>query len=122
MLPYADTDFFLALIKSEDRLKNSALQKLNQFKGRIWTSSASVIECLFVTVRAGLDPEIIVGSIFQIAAVIDLPQSVAFKAAHFIKHDKVNVLDAFHAAFSEEDQIISSDTVYDKLGLKRIPL
>ena len=39
----------------------------------------------------------------------------------YILEDGVGVLDAFHAAHTEE-AIISSDSVYDKLGLKRIRL
>ncbi|MEZ0319946.1 MAG: PIN domain-containing protein [Pyrobaculum sp.] len=41
---YADTDFFLALLKEGDRLHNKALEILEKYKGRITTSVITFVE------------------------------------------------------------------------------
>ena len=43
-------------------------------------------------------------------------------AAHYMKAKNVNVFDAIHAGYCIRSTIISSDKVFDRLGLKRIAL
>jgi len=121
-VPYADTDFFLAIIKDSDWLKESALKKYSEYRGRIWTSAATLIEIMFFAKKVGLDAEEVVVDALDIAELRGADRSTFLLAAHYVKHKGTNVLDALHAAFCGNDEIISSDAVFDELGLKRIKL
>ena len=115
---YADTDFFLALLKGSDWLKANALRLLNKYRNDIHTSEVTYVELMLLSQKYHLDPVSVVADVMAITKTND---TTYLKAAHFIKENKVNVFDAFHAAHIE-DGIISSDSVYDRLGLKRIRL
>ena len=115
---YADTDFFLALLKGSDWLKANALRLLNKYRNDIHTSEVTYVELMLLSQKYHLDPVSVVADVMAITKTND---TTYLKAAHFIKENKVNVFDAFHAAHIE-DGIISSDSVYDILGLKRIRL
>lgn len=119
-MAYADTDFFLALLKSSDSLKFGAEEALERHKGNLTTSIATFIELAFVARDFDLDIENLFSGALQLAECRD--GDSAMVAAHYLKHKKVGVLDAFHAALSGGEPIISSDKVFDRLGLKRIPL
>lgn len=119
---YADADFFLALIKSSDWLKSGAEEIYRKNKGNIITSYITIAEVLFVIRRIDLDPEIVVESIFKISEVEDLTKTEAMTVAHLMKHEKMNVFDAFHAVLARNRVIISSDEIYDKIRLERIKL
>ncbi|AMM53360.1 PIN domain-containing protein [Pyrococcus kukulkanii] len=115
---YADTDFFLALLKPQDWLKENAKRILKEYGGQITTSVATFIELMFLSKKFNLDPVELTVSVMEICKIRD---ERLIKAALYIKHYGLTVLDAFHAAFSE-GVIISSDSVFDKIGLKRIRL
>jgi predicted nucleic acid-binding protein len=120
-MPYADSNFFLALIKKQDWLNESAEKLLDRYKGEIWTSEWALIEILMLTEKFGLDPENVVNSILQLAKFdgnTDLIRSVA----HLMKDEKMRTFDALHAVSCKGDSIISSDPIFDKVGLKRIKL
>ena len=121
-MPYADSDFFLALLKPEDWLKVPAKNLLKQYKGRIWTSQLAVIEIFMIAKRLDLDVENIASAIFELSDVRGISKDVVLGAAHLIKKEGVSVFDAFHSMTCGEDSIISSDSVFDKIGIKRIPL
>ena len=112
---YADTDFFLALLKEGDRLHNKALEILEKYKGRITTSIITFVELGLVSKKYNLD----VLKVFQaVMAICNIDDARLLKATLYIK-EGVGVFDAFHAAFAGEE-IISSDHVYDRLGLRRV--
>ncbi len=115
---YADTDFFLALLKGSDWLKANALRLLNKYRNDIYTSEVTYVELMLLSQKYHLDS---VSVVADVMAITKTNNTTYLKAAHFIKENKVNVFDAFHAAHVE-DSIISSDSVYDKLGIKRIKL
>ena len=119
---YADTDFFLALIKKDDWLNPGAEKLYKENKGRIMTSMATVIEIAIVCKKKNLDPEIILGSLFEIADVDGISSEEAMQAAHLIKNENVTVFDSFHAVLSKDMPVVSSDKVYDRLGKERIKL
>ena len=121
-MPYADTDFFLAMVKKEDWLKSGAEKVYSENKGKIDTSIITLLELFLLCERKGLDPEVIVGSVFKVSNVERLSITEAMQIAHNIKHENINVFDAFHSAMAGGREIISSDDVYDKLGQKRIGL
>lgn len=118
---YADTDFFLALLKPTDWLKNYAGEILRKYRGEIWTSEVAFIELLLLAKRYGLDPVRLVSSVIAICKVKGVDENVLFLASHYIKKG-FNVFDAFHASHAMGDKIISSDDVYDKIGMERIKL
>ncbi len=121
-MTYADTDFFLALIKESDWLKTRAARLLERYKGKLWTSVFTIVEMLLLSESLRLDTERIVVDVAAIAEVRDVDERLLLLAAHFIKEYGLRTFDALHAAFSLGDEIISSDKVFEKVGLKRIPL
>ena len=121
-MTYADTDFFLALIKTTDWLKSPAKRLFEQYRDGLWTSVVTVIEMLLLSERMQLDPERIVMDVTEIAEVRGVDRTKLLLAAHFMQENKMRTFDALHAAFAQGDEILSSDRVYDRVGLKRIPL
>ncbi|MBI2674928.1 MAG: PIN domain-containing protein [Candidatus Aenigmarchaeota archaeon] len=122
-MPYADSDFFLALMKEDDWLQEIAERLLKEYKGKIWTSNWAVVELLLIAKEFGLDPEVIVSSIGKIAR-IEGDYGELLTAAHLMKDKGMTTFDALHAisCTSKDDKIISSDSVYEKIGLERIRL
>ena len=114
---YADTDFFLALLKPADRLKDKVKKILEKNRDNITTSEVTFIELMLLAKRYSLDHIRIVTDVMKICGIED---QTYLKAAMYIA-DGVGVFDAFHAAHCKEE-IISSDSVYDRLGFKRIRL
>ena len=117
---YADTDFFLALLKDSDWLKSSAEETLEKYRGKITTSVVTFVELAFIVREVHLDLEKLFTGALEIASCKD--EDDVLLAAHYLKNPKVTVADAFHAAASGTEPIISSDSVFDQLGLKRIKL
>ena len=120
-MPYADSDFFLALMKKTDWLKPKAIAMSQKYKGRIWTSQWTVVELLLVAREYGLDTQRLVGDVFQLVEVRGATLDFFVTVASFIE-DGLTVFDALHAAACSEDFIISSDKAFDEIGMKRIPL
>lgn len=120
-MPYVDSDFFLALLKEGDWLSKKAEGILKKYKSNIWTSVWSVVEILMLTEEFGLDPENVVLSIKELSR-IDGDVNSLLSAAHLMKEKKMKTFDALHATACKKDLIISSDSVFDKVGLERIRL
>jgi predicted nucleic acid-binding protein len=118
-MPYADTDFFIAIANSDDRLNSWALKVLENYKGEIYTSILTLVELALVSVRKGIPVERMIASVLTIAELKDVSKQKALAAAHLIDHYKIGVLDAFHASLCN-GEIISSDRIYEKLDVKRI--
>ncbi|MDE1869362.1 MAG: type II toxin-antitoxin system VapC family toxin [Candidatus Micrarchaeota archaeon] len=118
-MPYADTDFFIALINPDDRHGKAAKKLYKSYSGSIYTSVATMIELALVAVKKNLDIEELIGGAIDIATVEGMDSSKIMFAAHLIANEKFGVFDAFHAALCR-DEIISSDHIYDKLGIKRM--
>ncbi len=115
---YADTDFFLALLKGSDWLKANALKLLNKHRGNIHTSETTYVELMLLSQKYHLDPIKVVTDVMEITKTDDVTY---LKAAHYIKENRVGIFDAFHAAHAGSE-IISSDGVYDRLGIRRVRL
>ena len=121
-MTYADTDFFLALMKQEDWLKAKARKRLKEFKGRLWTSAAAVIEIMLLAEAYQLEADRIVLDVTEIAEVRGVEVRLLQSAACYMVEDGLRTFDALHAAFCQGDEILSSDKVFERVGLKRIPL
>ena len=112
----------MAILKETDWLKSHAHRILEQHKGNIWTSPITIIELFLLAERAKLDIERLLANVLDIATLKGDLATLQI-AAGYIKHKRANVFDALHAAHCGTDsKIISSDKVYDKLGLNRIRL
>ena len=114
---YADTDFFLALLKERDWLKDKALNLLNEHKGEITTSITTFIELMLLCKKFALDPVKVTLAVMEITRYFD---ERVLKAAVLISQG-MGVFDAFHAAYSS-GSIISSDHVFDEYGFERVKL
>ncbi|BFI75691.1 pilus assembly protein [Sulfurisphaera ohwakuensis] len=114
---YADTDFFLALLKDKDWLKEKALAVLREYKDNITTSLATYLELMLLSRKFGLDPVKITASVMEITRSFD----ERILRASILISQGMGVFDAFHAAFSETE-IVSSDHIYEEFGYRRIKL
>ncbi|MBI4451768.1 PIN domain-containing protein [Candidatus Woesearchaeota archaeon] len=118
---YADTDFFLALLKDDDWLKQRALRLLNHYRNELVTSVATVVELLLLCKRMDMDPEELLACVYELARIDGITEEQALRAAHYMKEYRFTALDALHASFCG-GAIISSDHAYDRIGLTRIRL
>jgi hypothetical protein len=121
LVPYADSDFFLALMKEDDWLKPKALAMHRKHKGQIWTSPWAVVELLLVAREYGLDTQRLVGDVFQLAEVRGATLDFFANVASLLD-EGLTVFDALHATSCGDDQILSSDRRYEKVGLRRLAL
>jgi len=115
---YADTDFFIALMNGSDWLKGAAGRLAEEHAGEITTSEVTFIELMLLAKRYGLDHIRLTSDVMAICGIED---STFLKAATLISRHGMGVFDAFHAAHCG-GTIISSDSAYDRAGLKRIKL
>ncbi len=116
---FADTDFLLALLKESDWLKQNALILSERYKGRIRASMSVMIELALLCIRLKRPLLPTFANVLEFAEVDEATYYVCLTAGAYMDKNKVNVFDAFHAAYCGNDSIISSDSVYDKIGLKR---
>ncbi|NPA47856.1 MAG: PIN domain-containing protein [Thermococci archaeon] len=115
---YADTDFFLALLKPSDWLKENAKKLYKKYNGEITTSDVTFIELLLLARKYDLDPIRLTASVMAITGIDD---DLYLRAAYYMKEKNLNPFDAFHAAHCG-GTIISSDKAFDRIGIKRIKL
>ena len=119
---FADTDFLLALVKESDWLKEKAEEILSLNKEHITTSISVMLEVAIICRRLGIS---ITPTFSQICGLIDIDEftrTICLKAAMLMERYELNIFDAFHAAYCGGDAIISSDAVYDRLGIERVKL
>lgn len=119
-MPYADTDFFIALVKDSDWLNDGAETLLVEHGDDLQTSLATFIELFWLCDEYDLNREQAVAHVLELADV-DFEESVVFQADEYVD-EGLNVLDAFHAAAAGRDPIISSDKKFDDIDVERIRL
>ena len=68
-MTYANTDFFVALMKKTDWLHDNARVLLKRHRGTIWTSSVTLIELMLVAHEFNLDPERLLIDVLEIAEI-----------------------------------------------------
>jgi len=104
-------------------LKEPAERLLHRFAGQICVSPAVLIEIMLLARRDRVDPERMVEDVLGLATLKGGDPAVFLDAARLMNEQKTGALDALRAAFcGPEDRLISSDRVFEKLGVKRIPL
>ena len=106
-------------MNSNDPLHTESQKLYNKYKGNLEASLLTIAELLFGCEKRGLDAEIIVSSIFQIAHISGITLEQALRAAHYINKKHLSAIDALHASLSNFE-IISSDKDFDKIDVERI--
>ncbi len=126
---YADSDFFLALMKDSDWLKENAKNIYENNKGNIYVSPFTIVELMIVCVREKIPVKKTLLQISRIAQTVYIKWDLFFKATEYIEQG-ASIFDSLLMAFvyesqlgsSEKNSIISSDKIYEKFGFKAIDL
>ena len=119
---YADTDFFLALMKDSDWLKEKAKGIYEKNKGNLFISPFTVAEIMIVCKRASIPIKETLMQISRIARLEGLSWNVFFKSCIFLEKGAIVFDSLLMGICSENDQIISSDNVYQKFGFNVLDL
>lgn len=109
---YADTDFFIALVKDNDWLQEQAATIAAEYEGEIYTSRATLLELLLISERFEFDRMEALSYTLEIAAVPE-DETVLFQAADYMEQHGLTAFDAYHLAYADHNPIISSDTAFD---------
>lgn len=118
---YADTDFFIALVKDDDWLQDRAVEIALENEGRIYTSRATLLELLVISDRFEFDRMEALTYALEIATVPE-DEDVLFQAADYMEQDGLTAFDAYHLAYAGEDSIISSDNAFDDVTDDRLAI
>jgi predicted nucleic acid-binding protein len=118
---YADTDFFIALVKDDDWLQERAEKIAVQNEGNIYTSRATLLELLLISDRFEFDRMEALSYALEIASVPE-DERVLFQAADYMEQHGLTAFDAYHLAYADGDSLISSDTAFDELTDDRISI
>ena len=118
---YADTDFFIALVKNDDWLQQRATTIATEHEGEIYTSRATLLEILMISDRFEFDRMEALSYILEVASVAE-DETVLFQAADFMEQFGLTAFDAYHLAYADHDPIISSDNSFDDVTDARIPI
>ncbi|MEK6898704.1 MAG: PIN domain-containing protein [Nanoarchaeota archaeon] len=118
---YADSDFFLALLKDSDWLKSNAKKIYEENKGEIYVTPFTIAELMIVCIREGIPLRETIFQISRIASLDFVKWDLFFRAIEYIEQG-ATVFDALLMAFAGENKIISSDNVYENFGFKVIDI
>ena len=118
---YADTDFFIALVKDDDWLGECAAAIAREYAGEIYTSRATLLEILLISDRFAFDRLEALSYILEIASVRE-DETAIFEAAAYMDQHGLTAFDAYHLAYAEGDPIVSSDTAFDEVTDDRIAM
>ena len=118
---YADTDFFIALVKDDDWLQQRATTIATEHEGEIYTSRATLLEILMISDRFEFDRMEALSYVLEIASVAE-DETVLFQAADFMEQFGLTAFDAYQLAYADHDPIISSDNSFDHVIDARIPI
>ena len=118
---YADTDFFIALIKDDGWLQERAATIAANHKGEIYTSRATLLELLMISDRFEFDRLEALSYALEIASIPE-DETVLFQAADYMDQHGLTSFDAYHVAYADNDPIISSDKSFDDVTDSRISI
>lgn len=118
---YADTDFFLALVKDDDWLQERAATIALENDGDIYTSRATLLELLVISDRFQFDRMEALTYALEIAEIPE-DEDVLFQAADYMEQHGLTAFDAYHLAYAGDDAVISSDNAFDDVTDDRIAL
>jgi predicted nucleic acid-binding protein len=118
---YADTDFFIALVKDDDWLQERAATIAVENEGEIYTSRATLLELLMISDRFEFDRMEALTYALEIASIAE-DEDILFQAADYMEQNGLTAFDAYHVAYADEDPIISSDKACDEVTVDRIAI
>lgn len=118
---YADTDFFIALVKDDDWLQERAAEIALENEGEIYTSRATLLELLVISDRFEFDRMEALTYALEIASVPE-DEDVLFQAADYMEQNGLTAFDAYHVAYADEDPIVSSDKSIGTVTSDRIAI
>lgn len=118
---YADADFFLAIIKDSDWLKEKAKKIYEKHKDSIWITPFTVVEIMMVCRREQIPIREVLIQISRIAKLEIINWEVFFTACNHIEKG-ATIFDSLLMAFCKDNIIISSDKLYEKFGFEVISL
>ena len=118
---YADTNFFIALVKDDDWLQDRAVEIALENEGEIYTSRATLLELLVISDRFGFDRMEALTYALEIASVPE-DEAVLFQAADYMEQTGLTAFDAYHVAYANEDPIVSSDKSIGEVAADRIAI
>ena len=118
---YADTDFFIALVKDNDWLGKRAVTIANEHAGDIYTSRMTLLELLLISDRFAFDRMTALSHALEIAPIPG-DETVLFQAADYMDQYGFTAFDAYHLAYADSDPIISSDKKFDEVTDHRLQL
>jgi predicted nucleic acid-binding protein len=116
---YADTDFWIALLKRDDWLTERAEDLYAEYEDDLEVSLPTFVELFLIEEQFSFDRERATISILEMTDA-DVDEQVVFQASEYID-EGLNVFDAFHAALAGES-ILSSDKAFDDIGIERVQL
>ena len=119
---YADTDFFLALLKKSDWLKESAQRIYQQHANEIYVSPFTVAELMIICKRENIPLRETLLHISRIAKLENFSWDTFSRSCDFIEQGATIFDSLLMALCSENDQIISSDNMYEKFGFSVLDL
>ncbi len=118
-------DFILALIKESDWLKDKSEEIYDKHKSEIWSSQITLQELMLYCYKNKVDPVGTTEESSKLIRITEVPMNYEkmLMVSHIMRRYGATPFDAMHAVAAKEDgQIISSDSIYDKIGFKRIKL
>ena len=116
---YADTDFWVALLKDDDWLAERAVEVLDEHRDDLEVSLVTFVELFLIEERYSFDRETAVTSVLELASY-DGDEDPIYQASAYVD-DGLNTFDAFHAALAD-DGIVSSDQAFDRIDVERVEL
>jgi predicted nucleic acid-binding protein len=121
---YADTDFFLALIKKDDWLKKNAEKIYKKYRNELWTSTLTIQELMLLAYRENIDPKEVIEKAYELMPVQEPTIGIEgyLAASYLMNRYQMTPFDALHSVLCGNDIIVSSDKKYDQVGLTRIKL
>ncbi len=117
---YVETDFLLALIKSNDWLGDAAETVYREHSDRLWTSPHTLTELMLVAYREERNVERVVANAAQLVEVRGDADRI-FAAASHVEENGLTPFDALHLVASNDDPIVTSDESYDGLSDRIAP-
>jgi len=118
---YVDTDFFLALIKESDWLKEKAKKILAEYEDELYATPFTIVELMIVCKREKIPVKETLFHISRIVNLESLTWAIFFKSCDYLEKG-ATIFDSLLMAFCENNDIISSDNVYQKFGFNVINL
>jgi predicted nucleic acid-binding protein len=116
---YADTDFWVALLKGDDWLTERAEKFYSEHGDDLEVSLTVFVELFLIEEQFSFDREQTAISILEMTDA-DVDDEIVFQASEYID-EGLNVFDAFHAALAGET-ILSSDKAFDDIAVEGVQL